>query len=202
MEDLNKTQPEEDTAVDNPQEQSASLKQRLVLFIVAGSILLLDQLSKNIVEQALALYEVYAPFPAYESFFRIIHATNTGMALGLFPDGSLFFGLMAILVSGVIIFYNHTIPYGNIWLRVALGLTLGGALGNLIDRLRLGHVTDFFDFGPVPIFNVADAAVVSGAILLGFLMLLDARHEKKMADAQANHEALTTNLTEESSRIQ
>lgn len=201
MEENDITTFEDETAVAE-QEQPASLKQRLILFIVAGTVLLLDQVSKNMVEQALALYEVYAPFPAYEAYFRIIHATNTGMALGLFPDGSLFFGLMALLVSVLIIFFNHSIPYGNLWLRVALGLTLGGALGNLADRLRLGHVTDFFDFGPIPIFNIADAAVVCGAILLGFLMLMDARHEKKMAEAAANRETSANNLAEESSTIQ
>jgi signal peptidase II len=58
-------------------------------------------------------------------------------------------------------------------MRVALGLQLAGALGNLIDRVRLGHVTDFIDIGPIPVFNVADASIVSGVILLGILMLFE-----------------------------
>lgn len=201
MEEFDSSKIDDDTAVQ--QSSPASLKQRLVLFIVAGSVILLDQFSKQLIEQTLELYQVYAPFPAYESFFRLIHATNTGMALGLFPDGSLFFGLMAVVVSGIIIIYNHTIPAGNMWLRIALGLTLGGALGNLLDRLRLGHVTDFLDFGPVPIFNVADTAVVCGALLLGVLMMIDARQEKKAAAAKqtstTEFEASSNNLSEESS---
>ena len=68
--------------------------------------------------------------------------------------------LAAIIVSMVIIIYNLRLPAGHLFLRVALGMQLGGALGNLIDRARLGHVTDFIDVGPVPIFNIADAAVV------------------------------------------
>jgi len=203
MEDFETNQTEPDTAVDP--EPAAPFSQRLILFMVAGSVLLLDQFSKNLVEQTLNMYQVFAPFPEFEGVFRIIHATNTGMALGLFPDGSLFFGVMAVIVSSVIIIYNHTMPRGNVWLRLALGLTLGGALGNLIDRIRLGHVTDFLDFGPVPIFNVADAAVVCGALLLGLLMLVDARREKRAAAAETlaatEFETSSNNLTEESSSI-
>jgi signal peptidase II len=164
--------------------QAAPRQERLILFVIAIAVILLDQFSKNLVEQSLALYEVWAPFPALEPYFRFIHAANTGAAFGLFPDISLFFGLMALLVSGFIIYYNHTLPADNRWLRVALGLTLGGALGNLIDRLRLGHVTDFLDFGPWPVFNVADMAVVSGAILLGWLALQESRQERREVNSE------------------
>jgi signal peptidase II len=162
----------------------APRKEQLILFVIAIIVIFLDQFSKKLIEQSLILYEVWAPFPALEPYFRIIHVTNTGAAFGLFPNVSLFFGLMALLVSGFIIYYNHTLPAGNFWLRVALGLTLGGALGNLIDRFRLGHVTDFLDFGPWPVFNVADMAVVSGAILLGWLALQESRAEKREVSSE------------------
>ncbi len=179
MEDLEMNEVTLETA--EPAEQRAPLSQRFILFIVAGSVILLDQFSKNIIEQSLALYEVWAPSPAIEPYFRIMRVTNTGMAFGLVPEGGFFFGLMALVVAGFIIYYNHTLPAGNRWLRVALGLTLGGALGNFIDRLRQGYVTDYLDFGPWPLFNVADMAVVAGAILLGWLMLQESRQEKKRA---------------------
>lgn len=181
MDDLTTTVPtsENDSATLKP----ATWRQRILLFLIAGVVLMLDQFSKYLVEGSLALYEVWAPFPAIEPFFRLIHATNTGTAFGLFPDGGLFFGLMALVVSGVIIFYNHTLPAGNYWLRVALGLTLGGATGNLSDRIRLGHVTDFLDFGPWPVFNVADMAIVGGAVLLGWLVLQESRRERQAAQA-------------------
>ena len=178
MEDLNTQEIKEDLPYDEYEEQPAPLRQRLILFVVAGIIILLDQVSKNLVEQSLAIYETWAPLPELAAYFRITHATNTGMAFGLFNGGSVFFALMAVIVTVAIILFNHTLPAGNKWLRVALGLTMGGALGNLIDRIRLGHVTDFFDFGPLPIFNVADMAVVSGAILLGWLMFLESRQEQ------------------------
>ncbi len=161
----------------------APLHQRAILFLIAGTIILVDQFTKYLIEQSLGLFEVWAPIPAIEPFFRIMHATNQGTAFGFFPQGASLFALMALIVSGAIIYYNHTLPAGNRWLRVALGLTLGGALGNLIDRLRLGHVTDFLDFGPWPVFNVADMAIVGGAIVLGWLVLQESRHEKRMAQA-------------------
>lgn len=167
-----------------PPEEKAPLNQRLILFVIAAGVILLDQFSKMLVEQSLPLYEVWAPFPAYEAYFRILHATNTGIAFGLFPEGSPFFAIMAIIVSGAIIYYNYIISAGHRWFRIALGLTLGGALGNFIDRVRIGHVTDFLDFGPWPIFNVADMAVVGGAILLGWLVFLDARAEKRAVEAE------------------
>ena len=68
-------------------------------------------------------------------------------------------------------------------LRLALGLQLGGALGNLIDRFRIGHVTDFFDFGPWPVFNFADFFVVSGAILLAWIFWQEDRQANKIRAA-------------------
>jgi signal peptidase II len=175
---MNNWQPEENNPPpDTP--RPASRSQQVILFLVAGTVILLDQFSKQLVEQSLALYEVWAPIPAIEPFFRIMHATNTGAAFGLFQGGSLLFAILALVVSGGILYYNHTLPAGHNGLRVALGLTLGGALGNLIDRFRLGHVTDFLDFGPWPIFNVADMAVVGGALLLGWLTWRESRQMKQ-----------------------
>jgi len=169
----------EQNHIDTNTPTRASINQQLILFLVAGGVILLDQFSKRLVEQSLALYEAWAPIPALEPYFRVLHATNTGAVFGLFQGGGLLFALMALIVSVGIIYYNHTLPAGNFWLRVALGLTLGGALGNLIDRFRLGHVTDFLDFGPWPVFNVADMAVVGGAILLGWLVLQESRQQKR-----------------------
>jgi signal peptidase II len=82
---------------------------------------------------------------------------------------------------------------------VALGLQLGGALGNLIDRFRQGgHVTDFIDVGPVPVFNIADASIVIGVILLLFLMLMDERKEKASVESPEQPPALAENTSGES----
>jgi signal peptidase II len=151
----------------------ATTWQRSRLILVAALVLVLDQLSKYVVEAAVPLYQTWVPIPALEPVLKITHATNTGAAFGMFPDGNLIFAIAAILVGTAILYYNYILP-GGIWLlRLALGLQLGGALGNLLDRLRQGHVTDFIDMGSLwPfIFNVADFAIVAGVVLLGWLLL-------------------------------
>lgn len=150
-----------------------------ILFIVAGLVITIDHLTKLLVEAWLPLNTTWAPFPALGDYFRLTHTSNTGAAFGLFPGGSPVFAAVAVGVALFILVYNYRLEAGHTLLRVALGLQLGGAMGNLIDRLRLGHVTDFFDFGPWPVFNVADLAVVTGVVLLGFLMFREQREEQK-----------------------
>jgi signal peptidase II len=165
----------------------ATTWQRSRLILVAALVLVLDQLSKYAVEAAVPLYQSWAPTPALEPVLRITHATNTGAAFGMFPDGSLVFTVAAIVIGLAILYYNYILP-GGIWLlRLALGLQLGGAIGNLLDRLRQGHVTDFIDMGSLwPfIFNVADAAIVSGVILLGWLILQEQIQEYRTHQAAA-----------------
>jgi signal peptidase II len=151
--------------------------ERWILFIIAISVILLDQLTKEIVRSNMPLYTSWAPFPAVENFFRFTHATNTGVAFGLFQNGNGLFAIFASAIAIGIIVFNQRLSTGNPLLRVALGLQLGGAIGNLIDRLMQGWVTDFLDFGPWPVFNVADMAVVGGVILLAYIMLQEDRKE-------------------------
>jgi signal peptidase II len=156
----------------------ASLWQRLLPLAVALLALSLDQFTKYLVETRLPPYQSWAPIPALDPFFRITHTTNTGAAFGLFQGGGWFFGILAAVVAVAIIYYSLTLPRGHYALRLALGLQLGGALGNLVDRVRLGHVTDFLDFGPWPVFNLADLSVVSGVVLLAWLMLREERQAR------------------------
>lgn len=173
---LEQSQPMEQ--VDPPVEQrppsepkDATWQERGIVFLVTALVLLADHLSKIYVESRLPLNSTWAPFPELESYFRITHVSNTGAAFGLFQSGSLILAIVAVVVSIVIVFYNRHLPGNLYWYRLALGLQLGGALGNLLSRIRLGHVTDFLDFGPVPVFNLADASIVTGTILLGLLMI-------------------------------
>ena len=167
-------------------------RERIIFVLVAALVIVIDHLSKLYIENWLPLNHTWAPFPELANYFRITHVSNTGAAFGLFPEGSLVFALIALIVGIVIIIYNYRLPSGHLLLRVALGLQLGGALGNLIDRLRIGHVTDFLDFGPWPVFNVADMAIVSGVIILGFLMIQEEREMRRAAEsgqeAQENSE--------------
>ena len=127
---------------------SSSSKERWILFVSAGLVLILDIVSKEIIRNNLPLYTYWAPFPALEQFFRFTHTTNTGVAFGLFQNANLLFAVFAAIVSIGIIYYNQKLEFGNALLRVALGLQLGGALGNLLDRVRFGSVTDFLILVP------------------------------------------------------
>jgi signal peptidase II len=169
------------TVIDKPEQSekiSSSSRERWILFAIAGLVLILDIISKEIVRNNLPLYTYWAPFPALEQFFRFSHTSNTGVAFGLFQNANLLFAVFASIVSIGIIYFNQKLEPGNALLRIALGLQLGGALGNLLDRLRFGSVTDFLDFGPWPIFNVADTAVVAGVILMAFVILQEERKER------------------------
>jgi signal peptidase II len=177
----------------------ATTWQRSRLIVVAALVLVLDQLSKYAVEAAVPVYQRWVPIEALEPVFRITHTTNTGAAFGMFPDGNLIFTIAAILVGAAILYYNYILP-GGIWLlRLALGLQLGGALGNLLDRLRQGHVTDFVDLGSLfPfIFNVADLAIVVGVIVLGWLILQEQLQEYRLR--QANTSSAEPNTADENS---
>ncbi len=147
-------------------------------FLIMTLVLLADQATKYLVETRIPLYGVWAPFPALEGIFRVVHTTNTGAVFGLFQGTGMFFAGLAVVVAAAIIYFNLTLP-GHQWLlRIALGLQLGGALGNLIDRLRQGHVTDFVDTGPWFIWNLADLAITSGVILFGFAYWREIRREE------------------------
>jgi len=164
--------------------EAASTRQRIIFFLVAALVIVFDHLTKVYIENQLPLNHTWAPFPQLADYFRITHVSNTGAAFGLFPEGSLIFAVIAVVVGAVIIVYNYRLPAGHRMLRVALGLQLGGAFGNLVDRLRLGHVTDFLDFGPWPVFNLADMAIVAGVIILGFLMIQEERAMRQAAKAE------------------
>lgn len=152
-------------------------------------MIFLDQITKRWIEQNLPLHESIVPFAALEDFFTITHFWNTGAAFGLFRDQGFLFVAIAIVVVVAIIVYSRHLPHGQRLVQIALGLQLGGAVGNnLIDRLRLGHVTDFLYFHKLPIinrpwpaFNIADMAIVGGVILLGWVILREGQEEQKNA---------------------
>ena len=154
-----------------------------VLPLVALAALALDQWTKYLVVSNLELYESWAPLPALAKLFTIHHVTNTGAAFGLFQNGSLVFAVVAIVVSVVIVLYYRHLPDGEWLVRLSLGLQLAGALGNLIDRVRVGHVIDFLDFQVWPVFNLADASIVCGVILLAYLLLREERQESRKLES-------------------
>ncbi|MBU0511798.1 MAG: signal peptidase II [Chloroflexi bacterium] len=136
------------------------------LFGLAGVIIALDQWTKEIVRTQLAMAETWSPWEWLAPYARIVNWHNTGAAFGLGQNLSLVFTLLAIFVVGAIIFYFPQIPRQEWPLRIALGMQLGGATGNLIDRLTQGFVTDFISVGTFPVFNVADSSISIGVAVL------------------------------------
>jgi signal peptidase II len=150
-----------------------------ILPVTVPLLLALDQLTKYLVTSRLALYESWAPIPALSRLFTIHYITNTGAAFGILQNGNTFFVIVAIVVSVVLSIYYVTIPDGQRWFRLSLAMMMAGALGNMIDRLRVGHVIDFLNFQIWPVFNVADSSVVGGVLLLAVLLLLEERAERR-----------------------
>ena len=150
----------------------------LLLVAVTGLVILADQLSKRYIVAHLAFGESWMPLDAIEPLFRFTHVRNTGAAFGIFPEGGTVFLIVAIIVSGIIIYYYRQLPHHALLLRLALGLQLGGALGNVIDRVRLGYVVDFMHVEYIPVFNVADSCIVLGVALLALEIL---REERRLA---------------------
>jgi len=118
-------------------------------------------------------------------FLQIIHVQNTGAAFGLFQGHSLVFAILAVIEIAVILiiawYVYRRFPYLiTVWNLIAVGLIIGGAIGNLIDRIRFsGSVTDFLDVGFWPAFNAADSGVTIGTIMLAITILRLAVKEKR-----------------------
>ena len=177
-----------------PAPPRAGWGEKLLPFLIMALVLLADQFTKYLVETRLPLYGVWVPFPALEGLFRVVHTANSGAVFGLFQGTGMFFAGLAVVVAIAIAYFNLTLPGAQRLLRLALGLQLGGALGNLIDRLRQGHVTDFVDTGPWFIWNLADLAITSGVILFAFAYWREIQREE--AAKRAAEAAKAANATE------
>jgi len=140
----------------------------LLLIVTIGAVVGADQLSKLIVRENLSLGESWPS----EGLFRLTHGTNSGSAFGLFPSQTGLLVVASIVAIGFLVFFYRSYAMPRPLLRFAIGLQLGGAIGNLVDRLRAGAVVDFIDVGRWPIFNVADSSIVVGmSVLIGVLFL-------------------------------
>lgn len=148
---------------------------RLAWLWLSVLVLIIDQASKYYFEHRLELYEQIVIIPDYFSWML---AYNTGAAFSFLADSSgwqrWLFALIAIVVSVVLVVWLKRLGRDDTWLAIALALVLGGALGNLYDRIVIGHVIDFIfvhwkEHG-FPAFNVADSAITVGAIMLALDM--------------------------------
>jgi len=154
------------------------LKDYLFLLLIAGTIVLLDQITKAWIRQTLALGEVYHPELWLSNFIRIVYWKNTGAAFGMFQSLGGVFTVLSFVVSGIILYYFPQIPSKDWLIRLSMGMLLGGAIGNLIDRLTRGYVTDFISVGNFPVFNIADSSISVGVVILFFGMWLQEKRAK------------------------
>ena len=143
----------------------------LVLIQLAVLVFLIDQLTKFVVRAFLPLDQ---SFPA-EGLFRITSSYNTGSAFGMLQGQNTPLILVSFVGITILLLIYRSQPRPTNLMRLSLGLQMGGAAGNLLDRLRLGHVTDFIDIGVWPVFNLADASIVTGLALLAWLYLRPGR---------------------------
>lgn len=133
---------------------------------IAGAVMIVDQLAKQALVANLDPGDVVN---IIGDFVRLVFSQNSGALFGLFRDNAFLFGIASVAVMGLIVVY-HARSGRSIYLSIALGLLLGGALGNMIDRIRLGYVVDFIDLGIGDLrfytFNLGDAAISTAILML------------------------------------
>jgi signal peptidase II len=145
----------------------------LLFFGTTILAILIDQWTKDLARFYLLGRDGAGPhsIPLVGPYVRLTYVENRGAAFGLLQDQTAFFVLVGFVVIAVIVASYRQIKEPNWLLNLALGLQMGGAIGNLADRIRYGYVVDFFDLTVWPVFNVADSAICVGVALLAWTLL-------------------------------
>lgn len=164
----------------------------LFLGLVGGFVIALDQITKSIVRTQLAFEQVWSPWDWLTPFARIVHWKNTGAAFGILRGYNLIFSILAIIVAIGIIYIFPRIPRQDWIIRLAVAMQFGGAIGNLVDRLTRGEVTDFISLGSFAVFNVADSSITVGVAVLLLGVWLKERQEKANSARIAKATVTTT----------
>jgi signal peptidase II len=160
-----------------------------LILAVAGVIIVLDQWTKEWIRRTVPEYTSVNPIPALGDYFVFEHVRNYGAAFGILQNQGNLFVVIAIVVAIAILVYARNLDPSQRWLRVLLGLQLGGAVGNLIDRLHQGYVTDFVKMGIPdvyywPNYNIADSSIVIGVIALGIYLVWDDIRQQRLQNAE------------------
>ncbi|NPV09860.1 MAG: signal peptidase II [Anaerolineae bacterium] len=142
--------------------------------------IVLDRLTKIWVARTLPFEVPVTVIEGIENWFTLTYIHNSGAAFGLLPEGGLLFALVKVaVVIGLTIWYDR-LPVQHFLVRLSIGMIMGGALGNLVDRLTTGYVVDFIHLHFWPIFNVADSSVSVGVTILAvYLLFTDQREAAK-----------------------
>jgi signal peptidase II len=159
--------------VTSREQPDEGLMKAAVLLVTALALLIADQVTKALVAADLAVGQ---KFNVIGDLVQIWHVQNRGAAFSLFQGGTLVFLVVSVLSIGLVVYFHRGLRDRSPWLHLVLGMVLGGTLGNFVDRLRQGYVTDWLSVGVGdtrwPTFNIADASVVVGiGILVLYLFL-------------------------------
>ncbi|MDU4959830.1 MAG: signal peptidase II [Sporomusaceae bacterium] len=146
------------------------------ILLLAAIVVIFDQWSKFYVQTHMHLG---MSIPLVENVFHLTYVLNPGAAFGMLEHRTSFFIMVAALLVAAVVYFYPRIPPGYVLLRTGMGLQVGGAIGNLIDRVKTGYVVDFFDFRIWPVFNIADIAIVSGVGMIIFSILRAQDREKQ-----------------------
>src|SRR5689334_23273845 len=173
---------------------NASVRRWLRLLTLVGLVLAVDQITKRMVVNDLILGETRHLIPFLSPFFQIVRSHNTGASFGLLPRAGDLFAVVAVVVVFVLLYLYPRIPDNKRLQWLATGLIIGGALGNVLDRLSYGYVVDFINY-QIPgvisnVSNLADHAIVLGVILFFISSWRDEQHkpEPKVEVPQPNPE--------------
>jgi signal peptidase II len=180
------------------------LKQRWAIpSILALIILVSDQLSKLWVAWAIGPGATTQQVRLLGDLISLVYVKNTGVAFGLFQNMSQFFTVTSLLIgAGAIYAYLFYLPNHSMWVQTGMGLILGGALGNIIDRLRVGYVIDFIKVGWWPVFNIADSAITIGVSTLVLYLLIVGEKEEPIPDPPRDDALLRDLLEQELGAVQ
>lgn len=143
------------------------------ILLLAAVVVIFDQWSKYYVESHMHLG---MSIPLIENVFHLTYVLNPGAAFGMLEHRTSFFIVVALLLVVAVVYFYPRIPSGHLLLRTGIGLQVGGAIGNVIDRVKTGYVIDFFDFRIWPVFNIADMAIVGG---VGMIIISILRSQQK-----------------------
>ena len=162
-----------------------------LVLLIAGIWIALDQLTKDMIRQQMPLHSTLRPIEALGDYFSFEHVNNYGAAFGILQNRGYFFIIVAVVVISALLYYVRYLPENQWLIRLLLGLQLGGAAGNLIDRIERGYVTDFVKLGIpnfyyIPNFNIADSGIVLGVIGLGiYIIVTDIRAQQRLNQTPA-----------------
>ena len=147
-------------------------KKTLFILLFAVSLVIIDQIVKYIVSRSMDLHQ---SIPLIKNVLHFTYIQNTGAGFGIFKGQQLFLIFISLVIIGGILFYLDRVERQ---VKVPFALILGGAVGNLIDRMFLGYVIDFIDFRIWPVFNVADTSITIGAMIIAYKCFM-LSHQKK-----------------------